>query len=402
MTPSRLTASAGALALGAASLGLIGPSSAATAKYCHGHRATIVVAPHQEYVGGTDHADVIVGTADRDVIRGDAGNDVICGGKGKDLIIGSHGRDHLYGGPGSDFLRGASGDDVVAAGRPGARQNFVAEGPGDDRDILAAHDVLSYPGYMSGTTDPPVSVDLRSGTATGQGQDRLVMPTGESIDVFVPPGSTVQGSRYRDRIHGDGSTLYGRGGSDHITASGSEVHGNGGADLIKTGSDGTHPSIVDGGGGDDRLRHNVRRGDEATFDGGPGTDSAHLWLSRALDQSTPYPTVNLDVASQLSVGPSTWPFTGFERVSLFVGDGVASAITSEGTDGPDWLRIHGYDSAPPIPVTVHALGGDDQVTTGTGDDTVDGGDGNDTADTAAGQDTCVSVETRTHCESITP
>ncbi len=77
---------------------------------------------------------------------------------------------------------------------------------------------------------------------------------------------------------------------------------------------------------------------------------------------------------------------------------AADAVSVEGTDGANSPRIH----AGLVPIGVHALGGDDDVTTDAGDDTVDGGDGTDAADTVGGHDTYVSVEQPSNCESVTP
>src|SRR4051794_15797730 len=233
MTRARLTAFAGALALGAATLGLIGPSSAGTTRLCHGHRATIVMAPQADRVVGTNHRDVIVGNAQRQsVIAGRGGDDLICGGRGADMIhggkgndhldgegagdslLGGKGNDHLYGGAGSNALVGGDGDDVGAAG-PANRDhaNRGQEGPGDDRDVLVGNTLLWFGG--------PVVVDLAAGTATGQGHDRLVTPNKTTARVVVRAGSRVYGSRYHDFMQGVGSSFYGGSGPDRFRVSGS-------------------------------------------------------------------------------------------------------------------------------------------------------------------------------------
>jgi RTX calcium-binding nonapeptide repeat (4 copies) len=157
---------------------------------------------------------------------------------------------------------------------------------------------------------------------------------------------------------------------------------------------------VYGGAGDDAISYAAfRAGDQVTLDGGGG---AHDWINLSVSsgpgQVTPFPLLDLDLASHVAVGSTSWPFSGFESVELTVAGAVADAISAEGTDGPDQLQIDGGA----VPVTVYALGGDDQVRTGVGDDSVDGGAGDDTANTGDGQDTCVSVEHPSHCESVTP
>jgi Ca2+-binding RTX toxin-like protein len=351
---------------------------------------------------GTNHRDVIVGNAEPNLILGRGGGDIICGGKRGDRLEGGAGNDQLYGGRSEDTLVGGAGDDVEVTGVPAAEHtNTVLEGPGDDRIVLWAGDELDYvPAPTFTATAPPVDADLAQGTVTGQGDDRLVLPKDRWIAIFVPPGSTVRGTAGADVILGGSSTLFGGGGDDDFFGPGSDVHGNAGNDYVESGTTSDHFVAIHGGTGRDALvSTTVRPGDEVTLDGGPGArDSAEIEIALGAGQTTPFSVVDLDLASHLVVGSSIWSVTGFEDARLAVDDGVADTISVEGTDGANSLEIH----AGLVPINVHALGGDDDVTTDEGDDTVDGGDGTDAADTAGGHDTCVSVEQPTNCETVTP
>jgi hypothetical protein len=397
--PIVATALAGILA----PLAVLAPAQAQAAGSCHGHRATIVMGPHQHKAVGTNHRDVIVGNAAWNLILGRGGNDIICGGKGGDHLEGGAGNDQLYGGKSEDTLAGGGGDDVEVTGPPAAQHaNRVMEGPGDDRIVLWAGDELEYvPEPTFTATAPPVDADLAQGTVTGQGDDRLVLPKDRWIAIFVPPNSTVRGTAGADLILGGSSTLFGGGGDDDFFGPGSDVHGNAGNDYVDSGttSDDHSVAIYGGTGRDAVVSTTVRPGDDVTLDGGPGArDSAEIEIALGAGQTTPFSVVGLDLASHLAVGPSVWSVTRFEDARLTVDDGVADAISVEGTDGPNSLQIH----AGLVPINVQALGGDDDVTTDEGDDTVDGGDGTDAADTAGGHDTCVSVEHATNCESVAP
>ncbi len=151
---------------------------------------------------GTAGDDVMLGTPGDDYLDGKAGNDTICGGAGFDT---------LRGGPGDDVLDGQEGGDGVEYG-PAAG---------------------------------PVTVDLQTGQATGEGSDTL----SSLLEVYgTPYDDTLIGS---DTNGQNLEYLAGIGGNDTIT-------GGGGTDLLQ------------GGGGADTI--NSRDGIAETVDCGPDTD----------------------------------------------------------------------------------------------------------------------------------
>jgi Ca2+-binding RTX toxin-like protein len=248
-----------ALAIGiAVALSMTGAGSVSASKpmpRCLGMAATIVGTSQVDTIRGTPADDVIVGGGDAngddvgDTIYGLGGNDRICasddavytfvhGGGGDDRIQASG---VMFGGPGDDTLSDPWVDDPLDPGLVG--------GPGDDVLRSRTTDVtLFVPGPGDDTvaaTDPEagnlvwfrraargVVVDLRAGTAVGDGHDAL-----SGINA-------VEGTPYADILLGGPGTegFLGHAGNDVAI-------GRGGDDGLS------------GGPGDDRV------------DGGPGSDS---------------------------------------------------------------------------------------------------------------------------------
>ncbi|MCP3974002.1 MAG: hypothetical protein GY720_05860 [bacterium] len=209
---------------------------------CNGLNATIVGSESNEVIHGTSGNDVIVGAGGNDTIYGNGGNDTICGNDGADTIHGGGGHDTLLGGGGDDTIAGNAGNDTLR---------------GDGGEDRARFD----------TSDAGVTVDLVSGTATGQGSDVLT-----SIEHLV-------GSDYADVLRGDGNSneikagagadvIEGRGGKDTLEGQGGNdtIRGGSGADKIwgQSGDD-----TINGGGGADTIRGD---GGLDTIEGGSGND----------------------------------------------------------------------------------------------------------------------------------
>jgi Ca2+-binding RTX toxin-like protein len=397
----RLTLAAAAL-LAVPLTALVTSPAHASVPHCNGRPATIVLRPGETTAHGTPGPDVIVGNDLADQIDGRGGQDVICGRNGDDRLAGGRGADQLLGDGGGDILVGDRGADLLVGGRiSGFPPNTLAGGPGDDRLRPFNRDRLSFVAEGPAGPGAPVVVDLRSGSATGQGHDVIHLRSHGGLGVEVPAGSVVHGTPHADVLWGADSTFFGEGGDDDIVAPGSVVHGNAGNDSISSSLDSdTRPTRLASGGRGADLVHEVQvpLDAEMAVDGGRGHDSLELEADQAVGQTTPYPVLDLDLSGHLSTADHTDSVTGFEDVAMGVAAGVADQIHVEGTDGADDIRASGGQ----VPVTVLALGGDDRVETGAGDDHVDGGDGTDTALTGGGQDTCVSVEQPTDCETVTP
>lgn len=210
---------------------------------CNGLNATILGSESKDVIQGTSGDDVIVGGGGNDTIYGNGGNDTICGNDGADKIHGGDGHDVLLGGGGDDTIIGNAGNDTLRGDGGADRARFDTSSAG-------------------------VTVDLVSGTATGQGNDTL-----SSIEHLV-------GSDYDDVLRGDGNineikagrgadVILGRGGRDRLEGQGGNdtIKGGSGADkIIGLGGDDT----IYGGGGSDKIW-----GDDGldTIDGGAGNDT---------------------------------------------------------------------------------------------------------------------------------
>jgi Ca2+-binding RTX toxin-like protein len=237
--------------------------------------ATIMGTNGNDVITGTAGRDVIVALGGSDSIDGGGGNDLICGGDGNDKIAGGAGQDVISGDAGDDVIDGGTqprgGQDFaeydvspvavkasLAAGTVsgwgsdrltriegisgsrfadsltgdrrdnvliGQRGNDVLNGLADV-DILTGsegNDVLDGGGgpdlALYQQAPHAISADLRKGTASGWGRDRL-----RSIEDVV-------GSRRADRLLGGNGPNYmwGLGGADLLDGRGGRDRGFGGA-----------------------------------------------------------------------------------------------------------------------------------------------------------------------------
>src|SRR5215475_1061075 len=282
------TAGAALLALAVAILVGAASSHAAVEATCMGEPATIVGTENSDTLNGTEGEDVIAGLGGDDLIRGLGGEDVICGGDGNDYLYGSNG------GLALDFLSGDAGDDVISGGSKLGCVVVYSEAPG------------------------PVNVDLSALSATGWGNDRMILISG------------VLGSNFADTINGSARTdvLAGLGGDDTITA-------GGGSDLV----------LADPG--NDRIDGGASSGDTIDFSASPRG-------------------VSVNLASGKASGLGADVVKGFEHV---IGTKRADVLTGNG--GPDSLQ------GGPGNDRLLGGGGRDRLTGQQGRDFADGGPARD-------------------------
>jgi Ca2+-binding RTX toxin-like protein len=316
----------GAGALVAAPFALSVPAANA-APTCFGQPATMVGTAGNNTMNGTAGVDVIMGMAGNDTINGLGGNDLLCGGKGTDTVNGGTGNDRLGGGPAADQLRGNENDDDLI----GDGGNDVLDG-GTHTSGHNAYDEAVY------TTSPnPITANLTTGTATGQG-----------TDTFIGVES-LSGSAFADHLTGNSVSLNyltGAGGSD--TIDGEPVgSGFGGDDMVS------------GGAGNDTMRGGPNLS-------GPG-DTVSFYSSPA--------GVVADLLSQTASGEGNDTIIGFESIY-----GSSHNDDLDGDLGNNTIfGFGGLDN-------VFGDGGSDNLNVLDGDtnDTVSGGTGTDTCSADAG------------------
>jgi Ca2+-binding RTX toxin-like protein len=159
-------------------------------------------------VEGANAGDTINGTPNIDVLEGFGGNDIINADAGNDLLDGGDGNDELNAGLGRDILIGGLGDDKFDGGI--WNDNIHPDGYGD----------LDYVSYANSATK--VTVNLQTGTATGEGSDTITHVEGiigSAFDDTLIGGANEYVENFRggagnDIINGRGTLAVGKGGGD--------------------------------------------------------------------------------------------------------------------------------------------------------------------------------------------
>jgi Ca2+-binding RTX toxin-like protein len=424
-TVRRIPATAALIAL--APLGVVGltagPATAETT--CDGKVPTIVVVPGTTTTG-TPGDDVILGTFARDFIDGGAGNDTICGLGNADTLVGGPGDDRLFGGLDGFYVPddGYAGDILVPG--PGDDHIDLGDDPAsasvDEIDRPARYDTVWFDGAPG-----PVTVDLSTGTATGEGTDTIVVPAFSGGIVGSAYDDELTGSNGPDRF--DGGT-----GDDRIRALGGDdeiepgkgndvVRGGDGADFIQSpdkgrdrfygegGDDGVQArgpgSAIGGGAGDDFLFAH----DGASVHGGAGDDEIDADLLRRT-------RVEVDGGDGRDIVRLRAPKSEFPRGSRYVVDVPRKRVTVGGVkrahyEGVEDLRFSGrpgvltYLGTPRrdrlsvtggMRVKAYGRNGADILVGGARDDLLVGGAGRDQLVGGAGRDRCLSGEELRQCE----
>jgi Ca2+-binding RTX toxin-like protein len=312
-----------------------------------------------EGIHGGNYDDTLTGSAANEEFFGNGGDDTIHAGGGNDNLNGWDGNDSLSGDAGDDYIDGWNGNDTI----DGGDGNDALRGR-DGNDTIIGGAGWDNAGYWDAAG--PITANLGTGTATGEGTDSL-----SEIE-------QVDGSPFGDTFTGDaGNNGFNPfGGDDTVMAGGGDdwVQGGDGNDSV-SGNDGN--DYLTGGAGDD------------TIDGGAGWDtSAYLDAPGAVTAS---------LAAGTAVGDGEDALTGIEQL-----DGSPFGDTFTGDADNNGFNPFGGDD------TVLAGGGDDWASGGDGHDSLygeagndylDGGDGVDLLDGGPDWDTCVNGETTINCEA---
>ena len=372
-------------------------------------------------ISGTVEDDELVGTDGPDVIDGLAGDDVITGLGGDDVLCGGAGADDLDGGPGDDQLHGQiDGKELIDTGVFDYYGDTLAGGPGDDlldpgRDLRreGTGDALSHLHSATG-----VAVDLRTGSATGEGVDQL-------LGAFA----SVYGSNHDDVLVGTDEPEYldGYGGHDDIDGGGGDdylaagtpfgvdaielpensggvlvggpgddmLQGSEGDDVLRAGSGRDVIESVGGldsvlaGPGSDAVGIAVPPGaDGPLLSGGRGTDDLSLYRAQGQQHTYRDAVVHVDLGAGTARARSASEIfrveiPGFESISATYG----KRWFIRGTDGPDSMFASGK-----VPIVAQGLGGNDRFYGSARHDVLDGGPGHDVVTSTPGRDRHVSVE----------
>jgi Ca2+-binding RTX toxin-like protein len=377
---------------------------------CFGKRATIVGTNRDPFsdvpLEGTPGDDVIVGLRGLDVIDGRGGSDLICAGGGDDYIVmgpgddkgeggagfdtflGGRGHDRIWGGAGSDSLTGGPGNDRLFGG-PGTEDSLIG---GSGSDLM--HGGGGYDRAEFWDAPRGIRADLRAGTATGYGQDRLV-----SIEGLV-------GSDHDDVLLGNelSNELQSGAGDDVVRAFGSA---DGGVDLLRTaGGD----NLVRGGGGPDIVSYNATPWavevdlSQGTMTSAVGTDSLagieHIVGSKEDDiligddrDNVIFGSAGDDVmdgrggVDEVAFDDSRVAVTADLRAGTAEADwwGTDSFENFENMAGSSWKDLLMGDGGPNMIV---GWGRSDVLVGRHGDDELIGGHGTDQANGGAGIDRC--------------
>jgi Ca2+-binding RTX toxin-like protein len=327
-----------------------------------------------ENVLGSSNADTITGSTSADVLDGSGGADTMQGSSGEDMLDGGDGNDTLNGGSENDSLSGGADADSI----DGGDGNDFLDG-GDGNDTIIGGLGTDWVSFASGAA---VSVNLSTGTATGQGTDTL---SGIENVIGSANGDTIIGSTSGSVLNGGegADSLSGSSGSDSINGGlgNDTLAGSSGTDSLLGGAD---ADSVDGGSGNDTL--NGGDGND-TLAGGADTDTVSFAGGAAV-------TVSLSAGTATGQGTDT--LSGFENI---IGSENADNITgNSGTNSLDGGYGNDTVDGSSNNDTILGAAGADSLIGGSGDDSVDGGSEDDIIQGGSGNDT---VHSGTGNDSVT-
>ena len=252
-----------------------------------------IIDPRDPLLNGTAGNDVITAIPTSSTINGLAGDDTLIGQGGNDVLNGGDGNDTLDGGLGNDALDGGKGTNTVSFSHlsTGVTVNLVkgtATGQGSDKfqniqnvigsnsndtivgnaannviDGGAGTDTVRFDGVAAAVT-----VDLKNGKATGQGNDTLLNienVIGSSLnDTFIDGAgnNVIDGGAGVDTVkfNGIAAAVTVNLANGTVTGQGNDTLRNienvVGSNLNDTITGNAANNVIDGGGGIDTVKFN--------------------------------------------------------------------------------------------------------------------------------------------------
>ena len=305
--------------------------------------------------GGSDS---LIGGPGVDALHGEEGNDAISGLGGIDLVDGGDGDDSLNGGPGNETQQGGAGNDTFVW-NPGDGSDALVGGPGTDLMFFngaAGNEVFTASAQgagfrftrdlggivMTATEVEAIRLNAFGGNDSATVDDLTGVASLDTITFFLGDGDDTAAASAQANASID-FFVSGGAGNDSLTGSpNADVIGGGEGNDTIVGLAGV--DLMDGGGGDDTITGGP--GNEPNQTGGDGDDT-FLW--------------NPGDASDGLVGEAgidTMVFNGSAGNEVFVATAQGTGFRFTRDLGSIVMDATGVDS-----IVLHALAGDDRVTT---------------------------------------
>ena len=356
--------------------------------------------------GGTDvlvNIQNVIGSPSGDTIAGDSNDNVLSGGGGSDTIAGAGGNDTLSGGTGTDTVTYGPRSSYAGSPNPVTVNLATGTATGDGTDALSSFEIANGSSF----DDTLVPASFGSTLQGGPGNDTFVSGPGEDVvdysgasspitadlgagtatgagfDTFVPNSiEDLIGSPRNDSLRGDANDNVLSGGAGNDT-----LQGGGGNDTLDGGAGTNTVSYINAAAA---VSVNLRTG-LAPTDGDGGSDT--LVNIQNVTGSSYDDTIEGDSGNNVldgGGGNDTVSYAGSSGpVIVDLGSGTETGDGSDTLSNFDNVRGSNYADILTGDGNANLLSGglgDDQLSGAGGDDTLNGEDGNDTLNGGAGND----------------
>ena len=355
----------------------------------------------------TNSSDTVDMKGGDDVVNALGGDDTIDGGLGNDTIDAGTGNDTLLGSTGDDTLKGGFGDDTYIYNLNDGN-DIIIDSSGNDTLIFG--DSITLDMLSSKTNGNDLIISLGNGESITL--ENYILPTNIIENIILNDGTHIDIASLQSPTDDDDTLVYGDSsitvdtldGNDNVTTGSADdtIDGGAGNDTINSGSgDDTLTGNIGsdtliGGLGDDTYIFNVGDGHDTIIDAynygynnfsskDAGNDTI-VFGEGVIQEDISVTIIDSDIVisindnDSMTIKNATNPNSAIENIKLHDGTTLKIQDLQSATQGNDTLVFGNSD------VTLDALGGDDNVTTGSGNDSIDGGTGNDTIITNDGSD----------------